>query len=104
MTCSRPQQTATRPGLELGTPWSVVCDPNHRPPTSWFMNYFIKNQDENRFCFDSAHIQFTYFSSMFCFSVKPRDVEADAHVEGNLAAEISMVALDTLELVIQVGY
>ena len=37
------------------------------------------------------------------FSVKPRDVEADAHVEGNLAAEISMVALDTLELVIQVG-
>ena len=41
---------------------------------------------------------------MFYFSVKPRDVEADAHVEGNLAAEISMVALDTLELVIQVGY
>ena len=36
------------------------------------------------------------------FSVKPRDVEADAHVEGNLAAEVSMVALDTLELVIQV--
>ena len=37
------------------------------------------------------------------FSVKPRDVEADAYVEGNLAAEISMVALDTLEIVIQVG-
>ena len=34
--------------------------------------------------------------------MKPRDVEADAHVEGNLAAEVSMVALDTLELVIQV--
>ena len=35
--------------------------------------------------------------------MKPRDVEADAYVEGNLAAEISMVALDTLEIVIQVG-
>ena len=34
--------------------------------------------------------------------MKHRDVEADAHVEGNLAAEVSMVALDTLELVIQV--
>ena len=42
--------------------------------------------------------------SLCNFSVKPRDVEADAHVEGNLAAEISMVALDTLELVIQVQH
>ena len=29
MTCLRPQRTATRPGLELGTPWSVVRDANH---------------------------------------------------------------------------
>ncbi|XP_061192678.1 dedicator of cytokinesis protein 7-like isoform X2 [Saccostrea echinata] len=36
-------------------------------------------------------------------SVKPRDVEADAHIEGSLAAEISMVALDTLELIIQIA-
>ncbi|XP_052775389.1 dedicator of cytokinesis protein 7-like isoform X2 [Mya arenaria] len=34
---------------------------------------------------------------------KPRDVEADAHIEGNLAAEVSMVALDTLELIIQIA-
>lgn len=38
----------------------------------------------------------------FYCSVKPRNVEADAHTEGSLAAEISMVALDTLELIIQV--
>lgn len=36
-------------------------------------------------------------------SVKPRNVEADAHTEGSLAAEISMVALDTLELIIQIA-
>ncbi|XP_052274365.1 dedicator of cytokinesis protein 7-like isoform X2 [Dreissena polymorpha] len=36
-------------------------------------------------------------------STKPRDVEADAHIEGNLAAEVSMVALDTLELIIQIA-
>ncbi|XP_053393820.1 dedicator of cytokinesis protein 7-like isoform X3 [Mercenaria mercenaria] len=36
-------------------------------------------------------------------SPKPRDVEADAHIEGNLAAEVSMVALDTLELIIQIA-
>ncbi|XP_056020103.1 dedicator of cytokinesis protein 7-like isoform X2 [Ostrea edulis] len=36
-------------------------------------------------------------------SVKPRDVEADAHTEGSLAAEISMVVLDTLELIIQIA-
>ncbi|KAL3867584.1 hypothetical protein ACJMK2_040468 [Sinanodonta woodiana] len=36
-------------------------------------------------------------------SVKTRDVEADAHVEGNLAAEVNMVSLDTLELIIQVA-
>ena len=29
-------------------------------------------------------------------------MEADAHTEGSLAAEISMVALDTLELIVQV--
>ena len=34
------------------------------------------------------------------FSPKPRDIEADAHTEGNLAAEVSMVAL---ELIIQVN-
>lgn len=39
----------------------------------------------------------------FYCSVKPRNVEADAHTEGSLAAEISMVALDTLELIIQVS-
>lgn len=33
-----------------------------------------------------------------------RDVEVDAHVEGNLAAEVSMVALDTLELIVQVSH
>ena len=32
-----------------------------------------------------------------------RDIEVDAHVEGNLAAEVSMVALDTLELIVQVS-
>ena len=31
VTCSRPQRTATRPGLEPGTPWSVVHDTNHCP-------------------------------------------------------------------------
>nr|XP_022315801.1 dedicator of cytokinesis protein 7-like isoform X2 [Crassostrea virginica] len=36
-------------------------------------------------------------------SVKPRNVEADAHTEGSLAAEISMVALDTLELIVQIA-
>ncbi|KAK3089282.1 hypothetical protein FSP39_002319 [Pinctada imbricata] len=34
---------------------------------------------------------------------KPRDVEADAFTEGNLAAEISMTALDTLDLIIQIA-
>ena len=29
MTCSRSQRTATRPGLEPGTPWSIVRDANH---------------------------------------------------------------------------
>ena len=29
MTCSRPQRTVTRPGLEPGTPWSVVRNANH---------------------------------------------------------------------------
>ena len=29
MTCSRPQRTATRPGLEPGTPLSVVRGANH---------------------------------------------------------------------------
>ena len=29
MTCSRAQLTATRPGFEPGTPWSVVRDANH---------------------------------------------------------------------------
>ncbi len=29
------------------------------------------------------------------------DIEMDAHTEGSLAAEVSMVALDTLELIIQ---
>ena len=29
VTCSRPQRTATRPGLEPGTPWSIVRDTNH---------------------------------------------------------------------------
>ena len=48
---------------------------------------------------DHTHYFLLYLNN---FSVKPRDVEADAHVEGNLAAEVSMVALDTLELVIQV--
>ncbi|XP_052826042.1 dedicator of cytokinesis protein 7 isoform X2 [Octopus bimaculoides] len=32
-----------------------------------------------------------------------RDVEVDAHVEGNLASEVSMVALDTLELIVQIA-
>ncbi|XP_069126839.1 dedicator of cytokinesis protein 7-like isoform X2 [Argopecten irradians] len=36
-------------------------------------------------------------------SSKPRDIEADAHIEGNLAAEISMIALDTLELIVQIA-
>ena len=36
--------------------------------------------------------------------MKSRDVETDSHIEGNLAAEVSMVALDTLELVIQVRF
>lgn len=44
-------------------------------------------------------ISILYFSM---HSPKPRDIEADAHIEGNLAAEVSMVTLDTLELVIQV--
>lgn len=43
------------------------------------------------------------FKGMFCYSPKPRDIEADAHIEGNLAAEVTMVTLDTLELIIQVG-
>ncbi|XP_052102074.1 dedicator of cytokinesis protein 7-like [Mytilus californianus] len=34
---------------------------------------------------------------------KPRDVEADAHIEGNLAAEISMTCLDTIELITQIA-
>ena len=29
VTCSRPQRTATRSGLEPGTPWSIVRDANH---------------------------------------------------------------------------
>ena len=29
VTCSKPQRTATRPGLEPGTPWSVVRDVIH---------------------------------------------------------------------------
>ena len=29
MPCSRPQRTATRPGLEPGTPWPVVRDAYH---------------------------------------------------------------------------
>ena len=29
VTCSRPQQTVPRPGLEPGTPWSVVRDAKH---------------------------------------------------------------------------
>ena len=29
VTCSRPLGTGTRPGLEPGTPWSIVCDANH---------------------------------------------------------------------------
>ncbi len=37
------------------------------------------------------------------FSPKTRmDIDSEAHIEGNLAAEASMVALDALELVIQV--
>ena len=53
VTCSRPQRTATRPGLEPGTPWSVVRDANHcasQPPLCYsesrirsrcFMSYFV---------------------------------------------------------------
>ncbi|XP_048256489.1 dedicator of cytokinesis protein 7-like isoform X1 [Haliotis rufescens] len=36
-------------------------------------------------------------------SMKPRDVESDAHVEGSLAAEVSMISLDTLELIMQIA-
>ena len=40
VTCSRLQRTATRPGLEPGTPWSVVRDPHHCaiPPLVHYMN------------------------------------------------------------------
>ncbi|ESP02458.1 hypothetical protein LOTGIDRAFT_199704 [Lottia gigantea] len=36
-------------------------------------------------------------------SPKPRDVEIDSHVEGSLAAEVSMISLDLIELVIQIA-
>ncbi|XP_064604400.1 dedicator of cytokinesis protein 7-like isoform X2 [Liolophura sinensis] len=34
---------------------------------------------------------------------KPRDVEIDFHTEGSLAAEVSMICLDLLELIIQIA-
>lgn len=54
---------------------------------------------------DTSGLYLYYCHILHCliYSPKPRDVEADAHIEGNLAAEVSMVALDTLELIIQVG-
>ncbi|KAL5022031.1 hypothetical protein ScPMuIL_001186 [Solemya velum] len=36
-------------------------------------------------------------------SSKPRDIETDAYIEGNLAAEVSLVALDTLDLIIEIA-
>ena len=44
MTCTRPQRTTIRPGLEPGTPWSVVHDASHcaSPPP--------KPLDLNKFC------------------------------------------------------
>ena len=35
-------------------------------------------------------------------SPKPQEQEVETQVEGNLAAEVSLIALDTLELIIQV--
>ena len=35
-------------------------------------------------------------------SPKPPEQEMETQVEGNLAAEVSLIALDTLELIIQV--
>ena len=42
MTCSRPQRTATRQGLEPGTPWSVVRGANHSasPPPEIIMKLY----------------------------------------------------------------
>ena len=37
VTCSRPQRTATQPGLELGTPRPVVHTPNHCPSPTPYM-------------------------------------------------------------------
>ena len=41
MTCSRPQQTVPRPGLEPGTPWSVVRDANHCASPSHFEKFSV---------------------------------------------------------------
>ena len=52
MTCSRPERTATRQGLETGTPWSVVRDSNHyvsQPPD-------LVENPEDRFSCDTAII------------------------------------------------
>lgn len=34
---------------------------------------------------------------------RPTRVESDAHVEGNLATEVSLIVLDTLEQIVQVS-
>ncbi|XP_041359192.1 dedicator of cytokinesis protein 7-like isoform X2 [Gigantopelta aegis] len=36
-------------------------------------------------------------------STKPRDVDSDAHVEGSLAAEVSVISLDILEIIVQIA-
>ena len=44
VTCSRPQQTVPRPGLEPGTPWSVVRDAKHcASPPHWSTIDFVEN-------------------------------------------------------------
>ena len=44
VTCSRPQQTVPRPGLEPGTPWSVVRDAKLcASPPHWSTIDFVEN-------------------------------------------------------------
>ena len=51
MTCSRPQQTVPRPGLEPGTPWSVVLDANQcaSPPEQNRTIYILYNVLSRKF-------------------------------------------------------
>ena len=59
VTCSRPQRTATRPGREPGTPWSVVRDANHcvsPPPGADTLQSFSEGLKHTTSNFDKEYI------------------------------------------------